>query len=271
MEKASELARLFSGDSFRFQMGLRRSANSRFFVNAASDNRLLDERRRWLESCPNDCAAMLPEAASLLDEAGGFAKANGVDFDSNEDLPPLEKCIHLGKSWEPDFLLLNSDGNEFRLAGGCVCFPSFWVLAEKIGYGVEVIHGGAPTLNATIGAQIQVFLQRLKPGEVWERSNWGLAATDDLNCHPNRHLPRLQAGVKLRDVWLRIEDQGFVILPETKGLLFGIRVSVHRVGDLAGQPEFRDGLRRFLETMPLEVGCYKRIESARDTIVAQLR
>jgi dimethylamine monooxygenase subunit A len=270
MNKASELARLFSGESFRFQMGLRRSANQPFFGNGNSDGSLLRERQHWLQSSPHDYTAMLPEGMALLDEAIAFAKAAGVAAEIEKAEPPFDRCVELGKSWEPDFLLLNREGAEFRLRGGCVCFPSFWTLAEKIGHPVDFIHSAAPTLNATIGPQIQVFLQRLKPGEVWERSNWGLAATCDLNCHPNRNLPRLQAGVKLHDVWLRVEDQAFVILPETQGLLFGIRVSVDRVGDLVAQPDFRSGLLRFLETMPHDVSRYKGIENPREGLLAQL-
>ena len=176
----------------------------------------------------------------------------------------------LGKIWEPDFLLLNREGEEFRLRGGCLCFPSFWVLSEKLGHPVSFIHGPVPTLNGALGTQIQMFLQRLKPGEVWERTNWGLAATPELNCHPNRNLRRLDAGVTLDKVWLRAEHQAFVLLPETGGLLFGIRVSLHSVNELAVETEFRDGLRRFLETMPLEVSRYKGLEQAREALIGQL-
>src|SRR6266536_4229258 len=155
MDQPSELAGLFSGESFRFQMGLRRRGGH-FFANTAGTRGLLDERRHWLESTPQDCTAILEEGVPLLNETIQFAKDAGVSVVVDKTVSPLEQCMTLGKIWEPDFLLLNREGEEFRLRGGCLCFPSFWVLSEKLGHPVSFIHGPVPTLNGALGTQIQM-------------------------------------------------------------------------------------------------------------------
>ena len=72
-----------------------------------------------------------------------------------------------------------------------VCFPSSWRPEEKNGLPVHAIHSPVPTLNKNLGARIDKFLANLEPGKAWERSNWGLSRSAELNQHPTRDIPRL--------------------------------------------------------------------------------
>ena len=78
---------------------------------------------------------------------------------------------------EPDILFLvpSDESGEFRLVAGCVCFPSSWRLAEKLGKPLTAIHGPVPGLNEQLGAPITQFLRRLEPGIAWRRENWASA------------------------------------------------------------------------------------------------
>src|SRR6185295_11123743 len=112
------------------------------------------------------------------------------------------------------------------------------------------IHGVVPGLNSALASPIHQFLQRLKPGVAFHRDNWGLAATDELNLHPARALPPPAPPVSLDRLWLRVEHQALVALPRTGGVVFGIRIALHRLDEVARDSGARAGLKRALASMP---------------------
>ena len=182
------------------------------------------------------------------------------------------RCRRLGIAWEPDWVVLNTDDDgSFRLAAGAVCFPSSWALREKLGARMSEIHAPVPGLNAALGRQIDTFLARIKPGQVWERENWGLSPNDELNHHPARHRPALDASSRLDSTWLRVEHQLLARLTRTGGLFFAIRLSHHRLSDFARRPAIAMALAGVLESMPDEVAHYKGLDHANPSLVRQLR
>jgi hypothetical protein len=250
---------LKAGD-FRFDMGLRRGSPDYFRNTGPSD--LLGERRTLLEADPASYAGALDRAAPLLRETAEFARSLGV--------PAGEKVsvAELGRGWEPDFVLLDE---ALHVQAGCVCFPSFWSLPEKLGQAIGLVHAPVPGLNAEVGPKIRVFLERLKPGEIWERWNWGLAATPERNCHPVMQRPRLDAAATLATTWFRVEHQALVRLPETGAILFGIRIHSSTLeAEAAASPEFAPALKRLLETMPGAVLDYKGLAACREGLAGLL-
>ncbi len=179
----------------------------------------------------------------------------------------------LGKSLEPDFLLLSRDeAGDFRLRGGALCFPTGWALEEKLGHTLDFIHGVVPGLNAALAPPIQQFLMRLKPGPAFLRANWGLAATDELNLHPARRHPAARSRpVALERLWLRVEHQALFALPRTGGIVFGIRVTLHRLDDVVRESAVAAGLARALASMPEALAAYKGLAEIRPELVRQLR
>src|SRR5258708_7293529 len=218
------LAELLPDEDYRFQMRFKKGTVPEFFGPTDRNSEILAERRHWLDENPQQYAAMLPDGAELIRETVELARREETLPESNSDLfsqvlNPFELCMRLGKVWEPDFLLLRVDADdEVRLMGGCVCFPSSWNLAEKIGHPIQFIHNVVPGLNPALGSQIRGFLSRLKPGTVWLRANWGLSRSPDLNQHPARGLPRLSSNASLDETFLRIENQALVALPESRGV-----------------------------------------------------
>src|SRR5690606_34211742 len=118
----------------------------------------------WLHTTPEIYTALLPEATPLLEEAIALAQSEQTLLPKAVTAlaaakSPEEKCRILGESWEPDFVLLRpEEDGAFRVVAGCVCFPSSWSLAEKIGHPMEFVHGVVPGLNAALGQQINSFL-----------------------------------------------------------------------------------------------------------------
>ncbi|MFT5468969.1 MAG: hypothetical protein ACI8UO_004082 [Verrucomicrobiales bacterium] len=254
---------LFPDGDYRFSMGLRRRQLPEFF--SASDQQLLDERACWLGENPDRHAAVLDGGVALLEEAAELAKTWGTPIESASN--PLARCIELGRRWEPDFLLLNQD---LELQAGCVCFPSAWDFEEKMGRPLDWIHSVVPGLNAAIGPKIKALLKSLRPGFSWERANWGLARSPELNLHPKRKLPRLDESVSLEEVWFRVERQALVALPETNGILFGIRLEICSLAEFRKKDANRIGLRSALETMPEPMAEYKNVATARQQLLSFL-
>lgn len=169
----------------------------------------------------------------------------------------VERAVRVGAEWAPDFLLLRRTGDEFRLAGGVVCFPSGWDPVEKLGRTVTEIHGAVPGLNDVLAERIRRFLSGLRPGQVFERENWGLAATGELDLHPGAGRPRLMPETPDQDVWFRLEEQAFIGLDGGDTLLFLIHVRTWPLREVIEATGAGDGFERMLRTMPAEVAAYK--------------
>jgi hypothetical protein len=271
--EAVSLAGLFPDADYRFQMRFERGRVADFFRNGPAVKTLLAERRRWLEGAPDLYAGLLPEGTSLLEEYSELVRSPGIGVEAPPFNPndPWRSCLELGCAAETDFLLLRPDEKgDIRLWCGCVCFPSSWSLAEKMGKPVDFIHSVVPGLNDQIGGPIAGFLRRVPPGISWLRANWGLSRTSELNLHPERKMPRLDSNVSLGEVWLRVEYQSLVALPRAGGVLFGIRLGVHPLADVKRDAAAAGGLRRALESMPEEMAVYKGIATARKRILRLL-
>lgn len=293
---STPFARMFSDEDFKFHLRFERGEPAEFFAPTPGHAQLVAERRRWLRSEPGKYAALLPPGEPLLAEVLQLAQGwNGVTRPANgapvsdparsrnpqqragseTGAPiagaPCSALLALGEFWEADYLLLKAEADgEIRLYGGCLCFPSSWRLTDKIGKPIEFIHGPVPGLNKSIGPGIHKFLGGLKPGAASLRHNWGLARSAELNHHPDRNLPRLDADTPADEVWLRVEHQALAALPQSGGILFGIRVVNHAFTEVKADPVARLRLRRALETMPEAMACYKGLGAIRQRLVGWL-
>lgn len=257
---APDLMRLFPAAGHRLQMSLRLGDKEGFWGRSAAAEAVLAERRRWLAELPERHLRVLPEGAAAVAEA--------VRYLTGTDATPLEAAALL----EPDWVVLaGEEGRGHVLLGGAVVFPSGWALEEKIGRPLAEVHAPVPGLQSSLGAQIDTFLGRLAPGAAWERDNWGLSADPGLNHHPALPVRRLGAQATLAATWLRLERQFLTRLPETGAVLFGIRVTNHRLDALAELPGVAPRLAHALDTMTAEVARYKGLEEARGAVAAELR
>jgi hypothetical protein len=265
------LAELFPDGDYRFHLTLRRTEPRAFFAPRDASGTVLAERARWLAAEPERYAAMRPEGEPLRCEfaalasswRGSGAATGGVDQAIDASAP----ITTLGRLFEPDLLFLSrGDDGEFRLRGGALCFPTGWALEEKIGRTLDDIHGVVPGLNPALGASIHQFLSRLKSGVAYLRDNWGIAATAELNLHPARGIAAPGLPFDPKKLWLRVEHQALMLLPETRGILFGIRVAIHRL-DTVFADSAAANFRRAIATMPAEMAAYKRVDKIRSHLL----
>jgi hypothetical protein len=263
----NDLARLFPDEDFRHHLTLRRGDPREFLRLRGPGAEVLAERRKWLAQAPTRYAALEPAGEAPWRELCGRVAQWGV---AAGPLPDAAGPAELGGLLEPDLLVLSRDeAGVWRLRGGALCFPTSWSLEEKLGRGLDEIHGPVPGLNAALGPSINQVLGRLPSDTTVERWNWGLAATSELNLHPDRRLPAPMTPAKLDSLWLRLEHQALIALPRSGGVLFGIRISLHRLDTLAGADAGR-GLSRALRSMPPAMAEYKRLEPVRHEIAMAL-
>ncbi len=267
---------LFVDEDFRFRLGTIPGEPEEFFARSDESTTALAERKRWLTTDPTRYAAILPEGIEIVEEFlelvchwKELAEASAEL--QRPELSLFEKLLVLGSSVEPDFVLLvpRSDG-QFTVAAGCVCFPSSWRLTDKLGQTVSEVHEPVPNLNVALGQQIDRLLQNLRPGKCVIRANWSVCRQPELNQHLDRNLPGMTNSVTLDQAWLRREDQSLFVLPETRGIVFGIRVTHLPWQVLRSMPEKARNVARTLQTMPPEMLDYKRLTMAWEQLAGWL-
>lgn len=146
-----------------------------------------------------------------------------------------------------DLCLMERDGDSYRLTAACVCSPSYWLLAQKIGRTLDGIHGPVPTLNDKLGPTMLQFFARLPDAAVFERRNWLL------HTNPEPYQPRSEAWhhVTQQDVEalvIRSERQTLRRLDERR-VVFTIRVTCHSLSEVVGFPEAAHDLLMALDTL----------------------
>ena len=252
--------KLFSAGEFRFSLGIGSVEPAEFFRNVDGDQ-LLELRRQALNLSPSDYLQPIRDDGLWL-AVRDFV--NGL-----EPAADATSIAALGRSWEPDFVILDRTAPH-EVRGGCVCFPSGWNLREKIGKNLFLTHRPVPGLNYQLGANISKLLSRIDTGQFFQRTNWGLTGAPELDQHPRHKIPAIGAEADPQGVYLRIEWQ---VLTAISGaaLLFGIRVFHVPINEVKGSPELALRLARNLETMPDAVAEYKRLNQCRRGLVKYLR
>jgi hypothetical protein len=140
-------------------------------------------------------------------------------------------------------------------------------LPEKLAQPVRLVHARVPALNGLLGSRIGQFLARLEVDKFYQRTNWGVTSSNQLNQHPKQQIPLIQASRS--DPFLRIEWQAFGALSADL-ILFGIRIFHIPFQRVRQNPEAAALLARNLETMSPEMLQYKRLDGCRDQLVGFL-
>lgn len=244
--------RLFPDADYRLSMGLRPGDAAHFWSDWSEEAKIAAERSRLLGIAPELYAGCLPE--------GVAAQAEAQQWMQSFSAQP-----------EPDWVLMSAKTEAEPIAiAGEVVFPSAWSLPEKLGLPMSGVHEPVPGLHEQLGRGIQTFLSRLGVGAAWARENWGLAADDELNHHPTRALPKMVSDARPETTWIRLEHQFLTRLPVSCCVLFGIRVTCHRLDEVAALPGMSANIARALKLMPEPIARYKGILEARDSLLKAL-
>lgn len=220
---------------------------------------MLAEKRRLLAERPDD-------VVGLADDPHGTARAAATEL---RDRVAAE-CGRAGHTVSPDpevhpvvaaGLLVQEDWcvhvpdaqGRWVLAAACVCFPTRWVLADKLGLPVREVHRPVAGYEEQLGDPVDRFLDRLSPEAPRWRLNWNL--TDDPTLYqPDGKYRTEPAALGPEDVaagvWLRVERQTLVRLPASGAVVFGIRIHQDRLGVLGDRPDDLARLAATIRSLP---------------------
>lgn len=187
----------------------------------------LAERRAHFAAHP-DSVIVLPEAqaaarevAAMLGVAGGLGEAAQAVW---EDLCVLTRA---------------GEGEPYRLTGAAAAFPTDWRLADKMGLPLLAVHAPIHGYAEQLSEGVDRFIDGLKPGEIWGRTNWFVVASEALRYLPQddpqarfAHVTPANAGETL---FVRSERQTLRRLPGTGAVLFTIGVYRRPLGALDGE------------------------------------
>jgi hypothetical protein len=179
---------------------------------------------------------------------------------------------------QDDLLLLQRDAAGWRLTAAALCFPSSWVLREKIGQVLDHIHTPVPGFGpGTRAAQIMArMFDAARPETPMIRWNFSLYGDTRL-YHPDVSGPgvrRFGDGERADPVFIRVERQTLRKLPETGAMAFTIRISLdplERLGEHPAGKQIAASLAGQLQTLTPEQLDYKGLTLEYSRVLSRLQ
>jgi hypothetical protein len=176
---------------------------------------------------------------------------------------------------QEDLLLMRRDAEGWRLVAGSLCFPSTWVLAEKLGLEMNAIHGPAPGYAGKMAQTVARVFDNLKSEQLVERFNWSIYGDARLRYAQSKQDPlqRFPPGQSVSHAHIRVERQTLRRLPRSGDILFSVRVHVDPAAAFAGHARGRElarALRDQLAALNPAQLVYKGIVEARERLLDAL-
>ena len=177
---------------------------------------------------------------------------------------------------QEDLVLMRRGDAGWRLAAASLCFPSSWKLAEKFGRPIHEVHAPVPgfaqgTRNAELIARM---FDNMRPEMPMIRWNWSVYGDAELFHPHNSPARRFGTGERAENVFLRVERQTLRRLPQSRDILFTIRIIVDPLDAL----ERHSDAARIAAALIEQLGAfnaeqldYKGMTLERDRLVTRLR
>lgn len=195
------------------------------------------EEHQWLDPAPDLTAraqafAEWPQGVQLTPQADATGRELAAMLDIQGALPDAALATH-----EDLCLLTKRDGEEvYRLIGAAVAWPSDWYPAEKIGLPLRALHAPIAGYEEQLATGVDRFMETLRPGPIYARCNWFIAATGERRWLPGRPPQEAFANVTPENagemLFVRSERQTLRRLPQTGAILFTIGIYVEPLGNL---------------------------------------
>lgn len=285
----------YDGSSPLFRIGTRPLDKANWLEPDQAMARQLGEKAHLLAERRDAVFAQLPESraaqAELLtaltdhlpshfpelwrhSSTGMLVVPTGEIIALDADISPLLTAARLVQD---DLLILQRDDAGWRLTAASLCFPSSWVLKEKMGRVLADIHAPVPgfgpgTRQAEIMARMFDAMRVETPMIRWNFSLYG----DARLYHPDVSGPdeqRFGAGERADPVFLRVERQTLRKLPETGAIAFTIRISVdplERLETHENAAHIAASLRAQIEALTPEQLDYKGLTREKARVVKRL-
>jgi dimethylamine monooxygenase subunit A len=174
---------------------------------------------------------------------------------SAPDLEPLEIAANV---LEEDFILFEKhDGAEIMTAASNA-YTSSGRIVSCVGRDMRYAHDPVPGLNEQLGPRIDRVMANVKAGAPVVRFNWFVTAISSRLFPQGWHHANVTAAEDLSrslvadpsgagdKLWLRVERQTFVRLPQTGALAFGIHTYSDPLSSLAGDRDSLVAIHRLI-------------------------
>jgi hypothetical protein len=254
------------------QMGLRRlEPNAWLELDHPLMELQREEKATLMGERPSELFIARPDASDASTELLAEVMAAFVDGGFDPPLPdpalhPLDAAARLVRE---DFVVHTLVDERLIVSAGSVCFPTRWLLAEKIGHPLDVVHGPVPGYERDLARRVDTFIGRLASGPgVWRR-NWSIMPTNRL-CLPGYH-DNLPLGTRPEEMWLRTERQTLRRLPTTGAVIFTIGIDVEPLHTVAADATNSVALAETIENLAPEFLAYKGLTGVGERIAAYLR
>ncbi|MBD1869708.1 DUF3445 domain-containing protein [Leptolyngbya sp. FACHB-671] len=176
-----------------------------------------------------------------------------------------------GRLVQEDFCLMHSASEGYVLSAASVCFPSRWLLAEKIGRSMEQIHAPVPSYTEKLRSPVNRFFQQIRSDRPVWRLNWSIVDSPDLFLLQSQDAaPNLNAANAGEKLWIRVERQTLRRLPQSRNILFTIRTYVHSLRVLEAEPTAARGLAAAIQQISPEMQQYKTLLPIREVLLNYL-
>jgi hypothetical protein len=259
-------------------------ADARLAADLAEKERLAETRWEEVFSAQPGTTAAQAEVLTLLVEhlparypqmyrRDGETMLVGGRAVALDDKPALWTAARLVQE---DLVIMRRGEGGWRLAAASLSFPSSWRLGEKFGRPMDEVHApvpgfGAGTRNAELIARM---FDNLRPETPMIRWNWSVYGDAELFHPHNSPARRFGPSARAENVFLRVERQTLRRLPQSRDILFTIRVIVDPLEQLerhSNAPRIARALIDQLLSFNAEQLDYKGLTLERDRLVARLR
>jgi dimethylamine monooxygenase subunit A len=185
-----------------------------------------------------------------------------------DHLSPLDAA---GRLVVEDLCLMGERHGQLVLTGASLCFPNRWRLADKLGHTMADIHVPVAQYAEHVGSATDSFLERLSVDRPVWRANWGVVDDPTLFQPTGHGLTGGATSANPAELFLRVERQALIRLPETRAILFSIRTLVTPLPIAVARADDRARLAGALEGLPSDVARYKSMSSFVTDVVSWLR
>ena len=167
---------------------------------------------------------------------------------------PIADLWHCSLWIQEDICLLENTGKEYVLTAASVCSPSNWNMPSKVGQSVETLHNPVPGYKKGMSDRVNKLLSGLKPSKPLQRLNWSIQPGGELfwRSDVNNYEDNTEK-------YWRVERQTLIRLPDTKAIVFGIRVFLHSFSEMSRYPHFNQSIFEIIETLPHVEAKYKNL------------
>jgi hypothetical protein len=175
--------------------------------------------------------------ALLRDDPGYRVTARQVRRPDGVEVPldPNRLLLTLGRLVQEDLCLIEKRGEAHVLSAAVLCFPASWMLSEKIGRSLDIVHRPVRVYDADLARRVDRIFDGVQPGRPVWRANL-LPYADPALFQPRSEAdrrPREDAGAG----YARSERQCIRRLPRSGAAVFTIHTYVVRQAALSPQEQ----------------------------------